>query len=202
MNSSMPGLPVCHYLPEHAQTHAHWVSDAIQSPHLLSSPSPPAFNLSQHPGSFPISRLFTSGGQSMGASVSASVLPTNTTSSSSMASPTSCCGKIYIIYTYKLHTIYVCVYNICVCVYTYICVCYVYFSCGSDGKESTCNVWDPPRFSPWVGKIPWRRKWLPTPVFLPREFQGQKSLAGCSPWGHKELGMTEQFHFLSFLYIT
>ena len=92
-------------------------------------------------------------------------------------------------------------YITCVCVYTYICVCYVYFSCGSDGKESTCNVWDPPRFSPWVGKIPWRRKWLPTPVFLPREFQGQKSLAGCSPWGHKESGMTEQFHFPSFFLI-
>jgi len=34
------------------------------------------------------------------------------------------------------------------------------------------------RFSPWVGKIPWRRKWLPTPVFLLREFHGQRTLAG------------------------
>ena len=37
-----------------------------------------------------------------------------------------------------------------------------------------------------------RREWLPTPVFLPGEFHGQKSLAGCSPWGHKESDMTEQ----------
>ena len=43
----------------------------------------------------------------------------------------------------------------------------------------------------WVGKIPWRREWLPTPVFLPREFHGQKSLAGYSPWGHKESDTTE-----------
>ena len=42
-------------------------------------------------------------------------------------------------------------------------------------------------FNPWVGKIPWRRDWLPTPVFLPGEFHGQRSLAGYSPWGCKEL---------------
>ena len=43
-----------------------------------------------------------------------------------------------------------------------------------------------------MGKIPWRRKWQPTPVFLPGEFHGQRSLAGYSPWGHKELDTTEQ----------
>ena len=47
------------------------------------------------------------------------------------------------------------------------------------------------RFNPWVGKIPWRRKWQPTPVFLLGKFHGQKSLVGYSPWGHKESGMTE-----------
>ena len=46
-------------------------------------------------------------------------------------------------------------------------------------------------FDPWVGKIPWRRKWQPTPVFLPGKFQGHRSLAHYSPWGHKELDMTE-----------
>ena len=40
-------------------------------------------------------------------------------------------------------------------------------------------------FDPWVGKIPWRRKWQPTPVFLPRKFHGQRSLVGYSPWGHR-----------------
>ena len=48
MDCSMPGFPVHHQLPKLAQTHVHQVSDAIQPSHLLSSPSPPAFNLSQH----------------------------------------------------------------------------------------------------------------------------------------------------------
>ena len=51
MDSSMPGLPVHHQLPEFTQTLAHWVSDAVQPSHPLSSPSP-AFNLSQHQGLF------------------------------------------------------------------------------------------------------------------------------------------------------
>ena len=46
-------------------------------------------------------------------------------------------------------------------------------------------------FDPWVGKIPWRRAWQPTAVFLPGESHRQRSLAGYSPWGHKELDMTE-----------
>ena len=50
MECSTPGFPVLHHLPEFAQTHVHWVSDAIQPSHPLSSPSPPAFNLSQHQG--------------------------------------------------------------------------------------------------------------------------------------------------------
>ena len=49
-----------------------------------------------------------------------------------------------------------------------------------------------PWFSPWVRKIPWRREWLLTLVFLPEEFHGQRSLAGYSPWGHKELDTTER----------
>ena len=52
MDCSTPGFSVHHQLPELAQTHVHWVSDAIQPSHLLSSPSLPAFNLSQHQGLF------------------------------------------------------------------------------------------------------------------------------------------------------
>ena len=52
MNLSMPGLPVHHQLPESTQTQVHWVSDAIQPAHPLSSPSPPCLNLSQHQGLF------------------------------------------------------------------------------------------------------------------------------------------------------
>ena len=52
MNCSTPGLPVYHQLPESTQTHVHWVSDAIQPSHPLSSPSPPALNLAQPQGLF------------------------------------------------------------------------------------------------------------------------------------------------------
>ena len=52
------------------------------------------------------------------------------------------------------------------------------------GKESTCRSRTRRRcgFESWVGKIPWRKKWQPIPVFLPGESHGQRSLAGCSPW--------------------
>ena len=52
MNRSTPGLPVHHQLPESTHTHIYWVGDAIHPSHPLSSPSPPAFNLSQHQGLF------------------------------------------------------------------------------------------------------------------------------------------------------
>ena len=69
---STPGFPVLHYLPKFVQTHVHCVSDAIQPSHSVSSFSffPQSFPAS---GSFPMSRLFASGGQSIRASVSASV---------------------------------------------------------------------------------------------------------------------------------
>ena len=50
------------------------------------------------------------------------------------------------------------------------------------------------RFNPWVRKIPWSRKWQPTPVFLPGKSHGERSLAGYSPWGHKESDTTEHRH--------
>ena len=59
-------------------------------------------------------------------------------------------------------------------------------------KNPAANVGDMRyRFDPWVRKIPWRRAQQPTPVFLPGEFHEQKSLAGYSPWGHKESDTTE-----------
>ena len=75
MDCSMPGFPILHHLRELAQTHVHWVSDAIQPSYPLSSPSPPAFNLSQHQGLF--QWVSSSGGKSIGASASASILPMN-----------------------------------------------------------------------------------------------------------------------------
>ena len=55
------------------------------------------------------------------------------------------------------------------------------------------------RFDPWVGKIPWTREWQPTPAFLPGEFHGQRSLAGYSPWGHKESDTTDKLSELPWL---
>ena len=55
------------------------------------------------------------------------------------------------------------------------------------------NFWQcrRPGFNPWVSKVPWRRKWKPSPIFLPGEVHRQRSLSGYSPQGHKELDMTE-----------
>ena len=76
MDCSTPGFLVLHYLPDSVQIHVHWVSDTIQQSHHLSSPCPPAFNLSQHQGLFQwVSSSYQVGGQNIGAL--ASVLPMN-----------------------------------------------------------------------------------------------------------------------------
>ena len=61
-------------------------------------------------------------------------------------------------------------------------------------KNLPANAGDIKRhaFDPWVRKNPWRREWLPTPVFLPKESHGQRSLAGYSPWGCEQSDTTEQ----------
>ena len=71
----------------------------------------------------------------------------------------------------------------------------VSFPGGASGKELGCQCRLEGRdvlfILTWVGKIPWRRAWQPTPVLLPGESHGQRSLVGYSPWGHKESDMTE-----------
>ena len=61
---------------------------------------------------------------------------------------------------------------------------------------SVCRQRGRPGFDPWVGKIPWRRKWQPTPVLLPEVSYGWTSLVGYSPWGCKKLDTTERLHLL------
>ena len=61
------------------------------------------------------------------------------------------------------------------------------------GKEFSCQC-RKRRFDPWIGKILWRRKWQPTPVFLPGKSHGQRSLVGYSPWGCKESDTSEQLN--------
>ena len=70
---------------------------------------------------------------------------------------------------------------------------YFIFPGGTGGKEPACQCrrCKRCRFDPWVGKIPWSRKWQPTPAFLPKESHGQSSLEGYSPQGHKGWDMTE-----------
>ena len=67
------------------------------------------------------------------------------------------------------------------------------FSGGTRGKEPACQCRRRKRcsFDPWDRKIPWRRAWQATPVFLPGESHGQRSLVGHHPWGHKESDTTE-----------
>ena len=69
------------------------------------------------------------------------------------------------------------------------------FPGGASSKEYACQYrrCKSLRFNPWVGKIPWSRKWLLVSalVFVPRKSRGQRSLAGHSPWGHKESAKTE-----------
>ena len=60
------------------------------------------------------------------------------------------------------------------------------------GKESPLQECRRQSFDPWVRRIPWRRKRQPTLVFLPGESHGHRSLVGCSPWGCKELDVTER----------
>ena len=64
----------------------------------------------------------------------------------------------------------------------------------SQVKNTPANAGDSKRLEldPWVRKIPWGRKWQSTPVFLPGKSHGQRSLAGCRPWGREEWDMTEQ----------
>ena len=79
------------------------------------------------------------------------------------------------------------------------------FSDGTSGKEFTCQCRRHKRcgFDPWVGKIPRRRKWQPTPVLLPGKLHGRRSLAGYSPQGCKALDATEHDQWAHYnIYLT
>ena len=86
------------------------------------------------------------------------------------------------------------------CIYTHIYIC---FPGGSVGKESTCNAEGACRiygFDPWVGKIPWSRKWQPTPTFLPRKSHGQRSLASFNLLGRKSIYYTYILYTYMYIY--
>ena len=68
---------------------------------------------------------------------------------------------------------------------------------GRDDAGCDTRLW----FDPWAGRIPWRRKWQPTPVSLTGEFHGHRSLAGYSPWGHKESDTTAAPEYNTGVYV-
>ena len=127
-----------HQFPEFTQTHVHWVSDTIQPSCPLLSPSPPAFNLSQHQGLFKSVSSSHQVGQSIGGSASASDLPMNTQD----WSPLGWTGWISfqskgLSRVFSNHNIYITL-NIHICARTCVCVCV----CSSVGKESPCGAED------------------------------------------------------------
>ena len=76
------------------------------------------------------------------------------------------------------------------------------FPSGASGEEPICQCRKCKRlgFHPWAGKILWQRAWQFTPVFLPREFHGQRCLVSYSPWGHKELDTIEATYAPTYMY--
>ena len=92
---------------------------------------------------------------------------------------------------------YICICIMCLCVYIYIYVRYIYtiYTWASQVAQWLRISCLPSRRLgfPWVGKIPWRRKWQPTPVFLPGKPHGQRSLVGCNGVS-KELDTTQRLH--------
>ena len=78
----------------------------------------------------------------------------------------------------------------------------MHFPGGASGKEPAfqCRRCKRCSFNLWVRKIPWKRVWLPTPVFLPRKSHGQRNLEGYSAWGCKESDMTERLSTHTFMW--
>ena len=168
MDCSTPGFPVLHYLPEFAQTHVHWVGDAIQPSHPLSCPSLPAFNFFHHQGVFPMSRLFTSGGQSIGASASVSVLPMSIQGwfplglTGLIPLPSKGLSRVFSGTTiWKLQ----------------------FFSAQFFFMVQLSHPYMTTRKT--IALTIQRTEWQPIPVFLPGKYHGQRSLVGYTPWHHR-----------------
>ena len=137
--------------------------------------------------SFPMSWLFTSGSQSL-LYLLPFCLPANTTWLLGYHSLAFLChfpthSHLFKYYIVGFHVLELCKTRITLCVF-------LGFPGGASGKELTCQCRRHKRyrFSSWVGKIPWRRAWQPTPVFLPGESHEQRSLLGYTLWGRKRVG--------------
>ena len=172
MNRSTPGLLVHHQLLESTQTHVHWVGDAIQPSHPLSSPSPPAPNLFQHQGLFKwVIRCPKYW------SFSFNISPSN-------EHP----GLI----SFRMDWLDLLAVHMRLKIRNY------WFPLlglprWHSGKDSACQC-SRCRFDPWTGKILRRRKWQSAPVFLPGKSHGRRNLVDYSSWGCKESDTTEHTH--------
>ena len=210
MEGSMPGLPVHQQFLEFTQTHIHWVGDAIQPSHPLSSPAPPAFNRSQHQGLFKwVSSLHQV------AKVLEFQLQINTSNEYSglICFRMDWLNLLVVHGTLKSllqhHTSKASILQ----GWTFFRVqlSYPYTEKGMAPHSSTL-AWKIPWMeelgrlqslgsrrvghdwatSLWLfTSMHWRRKWQPTPLFLPGESQGRGSLVGCSLWGRTESDTTE-----------
>ena len=186
MNSSKPGLPVHHQLPEFTQTHVHRIGDVIQPSHPLSSPSPPAPNPSQHQGLFQW-WFFQSGGQSYW-SFSFSVSPSISVHG---WFPLGLIDFIFLLSkglkrVFSSTTVWE--HQFFGPQHSHLCS----FHDGSEGKESACNAGDPgsiPQSERHSGEGNWNPLWN-----LAGEAHGQRSLVGYSPWGHRESDRTERLN--------
>ena len=171
MNRSTPGLPVHHQLPEFTQTQVHWGGDAIQTSHPLWSRSPLALNLSQHQGLFKWYYVSIWGfglrqELSMGfIAESWGTLTARSTSALQAMAPHSSTLAWQIQWTEEPGRLQ------------------------SMGLLGVGHNWA--TSLSFFTFMHWRRKWQPTPVFLPGESQGQGSLVGCRLWGRTESDTTE-----------
>ena len=173
MDCSTPGLPVHHQLPEFTQTHVHRVGNAIQPSHPLSSPSPPAFNLSQHQGLFQWVSSLHQVVKVLRVSASASVLPMCIQDWfplgwTSWISRRRQWQATPVLLPRKSNG------------WRSLVGCIPWGHYESVATEQLTFTF-----------TKWRRKWQPTPVFLPGESQGRQSLVGCRLWGRTELDTTE-----------
>ena len=216
MDCSTPGLPVLPCLLEFAQTHVHRVGDAIQPFYPLSPPSPSAFSLSQHLGLFQWVdslhqvakvlelRFSISPSNDYSGLITFRIDWFNFLAvQETLKSLLQHCTLKASVHQYVLKSSTInwpetsfhwtsILLNLCSVLGARCQTDHSYLPCDTetprwlDGKESACQCGDS-GLIPGLERFPWRRKWQPTPVFLPGESHGERSLAGYSSWSGKSL---------------
>ena len=191
MDCGTPGFPVLHHLLKFAQTHVHWVGDAIQLSHPLLPPFSSCHQSFQASGSFPMSQFFQ---WSKYWSFSFSIGPSYEYSGL-IAFRVVSIDLVYLCFHCRLIKVHL--QSMCFlpqfspsfsCIFVFTIKSgakskHMGFPGGSLVKKYACQCRKHRRlvFSPWVGKIPWRRKWWPIILFLPGESHGLRRIVVYSP---------------------